>query len=133
MYLAELGISNFRKISAATLRFQPGLNVLVGANNAGKTAVIDALRSLLAGLDEPYPRLDSDDVHRPKGALLPATLSLPMYSKAWTWMTRPISCQLSALAPTVAWRRASPSASDRLTRLDACVQSAGAGIMKTSL
>ncbi|MBD4108940.1 AAA family ATPase, partial [Xanthomonas citri pv. citri] len=48
------------------LHFQSGLNVLVGANNAGKTAIVDALRSLLAGHDEPYPRLDSDDIHRPK-------------------------------------------------------------------
>lgn len=66
MYLAELTISNFRKINNAVLHFQSGLNVLVGANNAGKTAIVDALRSLLAGHDEPYPRLDSDDIHRPK-------------------------------------------------------------------
>jgi putative ATP-dependent endonuclease of OLD family len=43
------------------------LNVLVGANNVGKTAVVDALRVLLAGHDEPYPRLDIDDMHHPKG------------------------------------------------------------------
>ncbi len=66
MYLAELTISNFRKINNAVLHFQSGLNVLVGANNAGKTAIVDALRSLLAGHDEPYPRLDSEDIHRPK-------------------------------------------------------------------
>lgn len=66
MYLARLTISNFRKINNAELHFQSGLNVLVGANNAGKTAIVDALRSLLAGHDEPYPRLDSDDIHRPK-------------------------------------------------------------------
>lgn len=39
----------------AHLCFQPGLNVLVGTNNFGKTAVVDALRTLLAGHDEPYP------------------------------------------------------------------------------
>lgn len=66
MYLAELTISNFRKINNAVLHFQSGLNVLIGANNAGKTAIVDALRSLLAGHDEPYPRFDSDDIHRPK-------------------------------------------------------------------
>jgi len=65
MYLAQLTITNFRKLNNATLKFQPGLNVLVGANNVGKTAVVDALRALLAGHDEPYPRLDVDDVHRP--------------------------------------------------------------------
>lgn len=68
MYLAKLSISNFRKLAKAELAFQDGLNVLVGANNVGKTAVIDALRALLAGPDEPYARLDAEDVHRPKGA-----------------------------------------------------------------
>lgn len=67
MYLAQLNITNFRKLKKAELNFQKGLNVLVGANNAGKTAVVDALRALLAGHDEPYPRLDAEDIHRPKG------------------------------------------------------------------
>ena len=66
MYLAQLEITNFRKLKKAELHFQKGLNVLVGANNAGKTAVVDALRALLAGHDEPYPRLDAEDLHRPK-------------------------------------------------------------------
>lgn len=66
MYLAKLSISNFRKLEKADLTFQRGLNVLVGSNNVGKTAVVDALRALLAGHDEPYPRLDFEDVHKPK-------------------------------------------------------------------
>lgn len=65
MYLAELMIKNFRKLRDAQLKFQPGLNVLVGPNNVGKSAVVDALRTLLAGHDEPYPRLDISDRHRP--------------------------------------------------------------------
>jgi len=67
MHLARLVIKNFRKLSHAELFFQPGLNVLVGGNNVGKTAVVDALRALLAGHDEPYPRLSEEDVHRPRG------------------------------------------------------------------
>ena len=67
MHLAKLVIKNFRKLKYAELSFQAGLNVLVGGNNVGKTAVVDALRALLAGHDEPYPRLCEDDVHRPKG------------------------------------------------------------------
>jgi len=66
MYLARLSIENFRKIRKVDLEFQAGLNVLVGPNNVGKTAVIDALRALLAGHDEPYPRLGVEDVHRPR-------------------------------------------------------------------
>ncbi|PHM48547.1 ATP-dependent nuclease [Xenorhabdus sp. KK7.4] len=65
MYLAELTIKNFRKLREARLKFQPGLNVLVGPNNVGKSAVVDALRTLLAGHDEIYPRLDISDRHRP--------------------------------------------------------------------
>lgn len=68
MYLAQLRILNFRKLKNVDLGFRPGLNVMVGSNNVGKTAVVDALRALLAGHDEPYPRLDSDDIHRPEGS-----------------------------------------------------------------
>lgn len=67
MHLTRLVIKNFRKLAHAELTFQPGLNVLVGGNNVGKTAVVDALRALLAGHDEPYPRFGEDDVHRPLG------------------------------------------------------------------
>ena len=68
MHLAELNITNFRKLREAQLRFQAGLNVLVGANNVGKSAVVDALRALLAGHDEPYPRFSVEDRHRPRDA-----------------------------------------------------------------
>lgn len=67
MYLAQLNIKNFRKLQNVELHFQAGLNVLVGANNVGKTAVVDALRALLAGHDDPYPRFGIEDVHHPKG------------------------------------------------------------------
>lgn len=67
MYLAQLKITNFRKLQFVRLEFQPGLNVLVGSNNIGKTAIVDALRALLSGHDEPYPRFDIDDLHRPQG------------------------------------------------------------------
>lgn len=55
VYLAQLRIRNFRRIADATLNFRPGLNVIVGPNNIGKTAVVEALRALLAGADDPYP------------------------------------------------------------------------------
>lgn len=69
MYLAQLTIKNFRRITEATLLFQPGLNVIVGPNNIGKTAVVDALRALLAGADDPYPRFSRDDIHIPTAGL----------------------------------------------------------------
>lgn len=65
MHLAQLSITNFRRVTHATLQFRAGLNVIVGPNNIGKTAVVDALRALLAGADDPYPRFSRDDIHVP--------------------------------------------------------------------
>ncbi len=80
MYLAELTINNFRKLRDAKLKFQPGLNVLVGPNNVGKSAVVDALRTLLAGHDEPYPVLilltDTVPTKASRQATSPSILSL---------------------------------------------------------
>lgn len=59
-------ISNFRRLRNNTVHFQPGLNVIVGPNNIGKTAIVDALRALLAGTDDPYPRFSVEDIHVPK-------------------------------------------------------------------
>jgi putative ATP-dependent endonuclease of the OLD family len=50
VYLAQLNILNFRKLKKADLSFQRGVNILVGANNVGKTAVVGAQRALLAEL-----------------------------------------------------------------------------------
>lgn len=47
MYLRELRIRNFRKVEDITVNFPRGLCVIVGENNAGKTAIIDALRLML--------------------------------------------------------------------------------------
>jgi len=65
LYLKKLTVSNFRKLKNSEFKFIPGLNIIVGANNIGKTALVDALRSLLAGHEDPYPRLSTDDIHRP--------------------------------------------------------------------
>jgi len=47
MWLRELQIRNFRKIEDLTATFPRGLTILVGENNSGKTAVVDALRLIL--------------------------------------------------------------------------------------
>jgi len=43
-FLHSLKIEGFRTLEKAVFTFQPGLNVIIGANNAAKTAIIDALR-----------------------------------------------------------------------------------------
>ncbi len=47
MYLEKFHIKNFRTIEDLTLIFNKGLNILIGVNNSGKTAIIDALRICL--------------------------------------------------------------------------------------
>jgi putative ATP-dependent endonuclease of OLD family len=46
-FLKSFQVTNFRAIRDAIFMFQPGLNVIIGANNAAKSAGIDALRLLL--------------------------------------------------------------------------------------
>lgn len=44
MYLHKLQIVNFRCIEKLLLEFNEGVNVVIGENNTGKTAILDALR-----------------------------------------------------------------------------------------
>jgi len=44
MYLKDFCIKNFRAIKEASFTFDKGLNIIIGENNSGKTAIIDALR-----------------------------------------------------------------------------------------
>ena len=43
MRVTDLKLANVRSIKAAELRFQPGFNLVVGDNGAGKTTVLEAL------------------------------------------------------------------------------------------
>lgn len=48
MYLKTLQIKKFRSINEMEISFNKGMNIIIGENNAGKTAVIDALRICLS-------------------------------------------------------------------------------------
>lgn len=48
MQISRLTLTNFRGLTNSVLDFSPGFNLIVGVNGAGKTAVLDALRILLA-------------------------------------------------------------------------------------
>jgi putative ATP-dependent endonuclease of OLD family len=47
MHLASVEIKNFRSLKSLSLEFAPGLNVLVGRNNTGKTNLFHAIRHAL--------------------------------------------------------------------------------------
>lgn len=68
MYLSKITIENFRCFGEATNRLElplrPGLTALVGENDTGKTAVIDALRFVLGTRDQEWYRLEDTDFYR---------------------------------------------------------------------
>lgn len=68
MYLSTLRIENFRCFGEADealeLSLKPGLTALIGANDAGKTAIIDAIRLALGTTDQDRFRLEDTDFHK---------------------------------------------------------------------
>ena len=66
MHISEIYASGFRcfgALSPLSLKLRRGLNVLVGANDAGKTAVIDIPRIVLWTRGHDFIRIDRDDFH----------------------------------------------------------------------
>lgn len=69
MYLAKIEIANFRIFGSASsgkslmLELQPGVNLIVGANDSGKTCIIDAIRLLIGTVTNDYFRIGEDDFH----------------------------------------------------------------------
>lgn len=59
MYVAELQLENIKSFKDSnSIGFSKNINVLIGPNNAGKTAILDALL-MLQGIKIPNPRLNS--------------------------------------------------------------------------
>lgn len=69
MYLSELFIENFRGFGSEKdqrhlgLTLLPGLNVLVGENDSGKSTIVDAIRLVLTTRTQDGQRLSEDDFH----------------------------------------------------------------------
>jgi putative ATP-dependent endonuclease of OLD family len=71
MHLSELKIWNFRKYGSAEngdpglhIKFNKGLNLLVGENDSGKTAIVDAIKFALQTQSHDYQRLEERDFFR---------------------------------------------------------------------
>lgn len=58
LYIETLTISGFRKFKHLSWECRPGLTVIVGENNSGKTALVDAVRAVLGNYD-----IDDDDFY----------------------------------------------------------------------
>lgn len=68
MFISEIRIENFRLFGAGAeafvLELKPGLTALVGENDSGKTALIDAIRLVLGTTDQEYYRVDPADFYQ---------------------------------------------------------------------
>ena len=73
MIVSELKIYNFRRFKSVNglpglkITFHKGLNALIGENDSGKTAVIDALKLVLLTESNEYIRPVDDDFYKPIG------------------------------------------------------------------
>lgn len=71
MYLETLNLWNFRKYGkeennpGLSVKFHNGLNLLVGENDSGKTAIIDAIKFILGTQSNDYQRIDEKDFYKP--------------------------------------------------------------------
>ncbi|MGQ0280353.1 ATP-dependent nuclease [Sphingopyxis sp. Q841] len=66
MHISEIFASGFRCFAATAplkLPLSPGLNILVGPNDAGKSAIVDAARYVLWTRGDDYIRADLHDFH----------------------------------------------------------------------
>jgi predicted ATP-dependent endonuclease of OLD family len=64
MYIKQLNIKNFRVFDEISLFLNKGVNIIIGENNSGKTAIIDALRICLGyGKPDTNIYIQESDLH----------------------------------------------------------------------
>jgi len=80
MYLEKFEVKNFRGIKDIVLTFNKGLNVLIGENNAGKTAIIDALRICLSyGNQRRDIYISQSDFHLDKNSISDSAINIEFH------------------------------------------------------
>lgn len=99
MYLQELKIWNFRKYGKSemneaqslTVNFKQGLNVLIGENDSGKTAIVDAIKLVLGTNSNEFIKVFEEDFYKDekkfKIELTFSDLSVDEGAKFIEWLT----------------------------------------------
>lgn len=64
MFLSEISITNFRCLKDFHIRLNSGINLIVGENNSGKTALVDAIRYALSVNSGEWIRIQDRDFSR---------------------------------------------------------------------
>jgi putative ATP-dependent endonuclease of OLD family len=100
VYISNIQIKNYRCFNDHSIEFQEGLNIIIGENNSGKTALLNALRVVLG--DKPRTHLSKydfyqgiEDYSNPPEIVISLTLKSsgsdePLDDKALvaTWLTK---------------------------------------------
>ena len=63
MYVSKLVVKGYRSLRDIEVNFNPGINVIVGKNNAGKSNIIRALNSILGERHSSYVRFENRDFY----------------------------------------------------------------------
>lgn len=63
MFLEMLRLKNFRCFQQAEIMFKKGLNLFVGENDSGKTAILDAIRIVMGTTDQGWYHVESSDFY----------------------------------------------------------------------
>ncbi len=61
MRILELQIKNFGKFADKTLRFHQGMNIMTGANEAGKTTIVSFICGMFYGIEKQRGRASGRD------------------------------------------------------------------------
>ena len=71
MYLSLLQIKNFRCFDGNehSITFKKGLNILVGENDSGKSAIMDAIKLVLGTKDMNWYRVEQEDFYKEDATL----------------------------------------------------------------
>jgi putative ATP-dependent endonuclease of OLD family len=101
MQVRRLEIENFRGIAKLTMCPQPGINVILGPGDAGKTTILDAISLALspqptqAAAETDYPNLDTTEPFRIGlviGELTDSVTGMVFPPPLWGWDAR--TCEL---------------------------------------
>ena len=60
MWIEKIQIKNFGKFHEKTIEFEPGLNIVYGANESGKTTIHNFLTGMLFGIEKSRGRAGRD-------------------------------------------------------------------------